>query len=100
MVGRFMAPHGTTARFLFGRIAGRGTLMGDILRAANVLPDFVKAAQVHFVETSPALRAAQKQAVPHATWHDDVATLPAAPTYWSPMIFRRPAGATISQTRQ
>lgn len=59
---------------------GRGTLMGDILRAANVLPDFVKAAQVHFVETSPALRAAQKQAVPHATWHDDVATLPAAPT--------------------
>lgn len=59
---------------------GRGTLMADILRAANVLPDFVKAAKVHFVETSPALRAAQKQAVPQAIWHDDVATLPAAPT--------------------
>ena len=59
---------------------GRGTLMGDILRAANVLPDFIKAAQMHFVETSPTLRAAQKQAVPHATWHDDVTTLPAAPT--------------------
>ena len=59
---------------------GRGTLMGDILRAANVLPDFIKAVQVHFVETSPALRAAQKQAVPHATWHNDISTLPAMPT--------------------
>ena len=59
---------------------GRGTLMADILRAANVLPDFTKAAKVHFVETSPALRAAQKQAVPHAMWHDDLSTLPKKPS--------------------
>jgi NADH dehydrogenase [ubiquinone] 1 alpha subcomplex assembly factor 7 len=59
---------------------GRGTLMADILRAANVLPDFAKAAQVHFVETSPALRAAQKQVVPQAVWHNDISTLPQAPT--------------------
>lgn len=59
---------------------GRGTLMADILRAASVLPDFGAAAQVHFIEVSPALRDAQKQAVPHAAWHDDVTGLPALPT--------------------
>jgi NADH dehydrogenase [ubiquinone] 1 alpha subcomplex assembly factor 7 len=59
---------------------GRGTLMADILRAANVLPDFLKAAQVHFIETSPQLRDAQALAVPHAHWHDDLSTLPDAPT--------------------
>ena len=55
---------------------GRGTLMADMLRAASVLPDFSAAAQVHFVEVSPALRMAQKQAIPHAQWHDDISTLP------------------------
>lgn len=59
---------------------GRGTLMADILRAATVLPAFPEAAQVHFVETSAALRACQKQAVPNATWHDDISTLPPLPT--------------------
>ena len=59
---------------------GRGTLMADILRAANVLPDFSAAAQVHFLETSAALRALQKQLVPHAAWHDTLDTLPAMPT--------------------
>ena len=59
---------------------GRGTLMADIMRAASVLPGFDMAAQVHFVEVSPALREAQKQAVPKATWHDDITTLPALPT--------------------
>ena len=52
---------------------GRGTLAKDALRAmakAGLLPP------VHFVETSPALRTAQAQAVPHAQWHDDVTTLP------------------------
>ena len=53
---------------------GRGTLAADALRAmakAGLTP------QVHFVETSPALRKAQQERVPHATWHDDIATLPA-----------------------
>ena len=59
---------------------GRGTLMADVLRAASVLPDFGAAAQVHFIEVSPALRDAQKQAVPKAVWHDDLGTLPALPT--------------------
>lgn len=59
---------------------GRGTLMADILRAAAVLPDFLTAAQVHFVETSEQLRAAQKRSVPQAHWHDDTTTLPALPS--------------------
>ncbi len=59
---------------------GRGTLMADMLRAASVLPGFAEAAQVHFVELSPPLRAAQKQAVPDAHWHEIAAELPALPT--------------------
>lgn len=53
---------------------GRGTLAQDALRAAarqGLVPD------VHFVETSPALRALQRQRFPGATWHDDFATVPA-----------------------
>jgi NADH dehydrogenase [ubiquinone] 1 alpha subcomplex assembly factor 7 len=61
---------------------GRGTLMADVLRVGQVLPGFPESAQVHFVETSPALRQAQKQAVGKdvtAHWHDDITTLPAMP---------------------
>ena len=53
---------------------GRGTLMADLLRAASVAGF---APPVHFVETSPALRAAQAARVPAATWHDSVEDLPA-----------------------
>ncbi len=52
---------------------GRGTLAVDALRAmasAELKPP------VHFVETSPRLRAEQAQRVPDATWHDDLTTLP------------------------
>lgn len=52
---------------------GRGTLAHDALRAMKrqgLEP------QVHFVEGSAALRAAQRNAVPQARWHDDMATLP------------------------
>jgi SAM-dependent MidA family methyltransferase len=52
---------------------GRGTLAADALRAmraAGLEPD------VHFVETSLVLRAAQAEQVPQAEWHDDLATLP------------------------
>jgi NADH dehydrogenase [ubiquinone] 1 alpha subcomplex assembly factor 7 len=59
---------------------GRGTLMADMLRVLAKQPDCLKAATVHFVETSPVLRDAQKQRVPHATWHHTVASLPALPT--------------------
>ena len=53
---------------------GRGTLAADASRAmakAGLAPP------VHFVETSPVLRAAQADRVPDATWHDGVDTLPA-----------------------
>ena len=53
---------------------GRGTLAVDALRTmakAELIPT------VHFVETSPLLRAEQVARVPGATWHDDVSTLPA-----------------------
>jgi SAM-dependent MidA family methyltransferase len=52
---------------------GRGTLAADALRAmraAGLTPE------VHFVETSPVLRAAQAERVPGAAWHDDLAGLP------------------------
>jgi SAM-dependent MidA family methyltransferase len=52
---------------------GRGTLAADARRAmakAGFTP------QVHFVETSPTLRAAQADRVDDATWHDSVDTLP------------------------
>ncbi len=53
---------------------GRGTLAADALRAMEQF-DFVP--DVHFVETSTALRQAQQLRVPQARWHESVATLPA-----------------------
>jgi SAM-dependent MidA family methyltransferase len=53
---------------------GRGTLAADALRAmaaAGLEPP------VHFVETSPVLRKSQAGRVPGASWHEDLATLPA-----------------------
>ena len=59
---------------------GRGTLMQDALRAlSRVAPAFVRAAQVHFIETSPRLRAQQAARVPHAAWHDALQSLPDGP---------------------
>ena len=55
---------------------GRGTLAADARRAmakAGFAP------RVHFVETSPPLRAMQAERVPQATWHERVDTLPDAP---------------------
>lgn len=52
---------------------GRGTLARDALRAmkqAGLTP------QVHFVEGSDSLRHAQRIAVPGATWHHDLSTVP------------------------
>ena len=52
---------------------GRGTLAGDALRAMR--QQGLDPA-VHFVETSPALRALQRAMAPQAIWHDDLASLP------------------------
>lgn len=52
---------------------GRGTLARDALRAmesARVAP------KAHLVETSPTLRARQRELVPFARHHDDIDTLP------------------------
>lgn len=51
---------------------GRGTLAADALRVLGET-------EVHFVETSAVLRSEQAKRVPHATWHDDVSTLPDGP---------------------
>ena len=51
---------------------GRGVLMADALRVWPM-------SNVHFIETSPALRAEQKSRVPQAHWHDSLATIPAGP---------------------
>jgi NADH dehydrogenase [ubiquinone] 1 alpha subcomplex assembly factor 7 len=59
---------------------GRGTLMADMLRVLSKVPACIKAAEVHFVESSPVLRDAQRERVPQATWHQHVASLPALPT--------------------
>jgi SAM-dependent MidA family methyltransferase len=56
---------------------GRGNLMRDPIRVARVAPDFGPAAEIHFVETSPALRKAQADAVSGATaWHFRLDTVP------------------------
>ncbi len=57
---------------------GRGTLMVDALRAiSRAAPELRAAIRLHLVEKSPRLRAFQAQALPDATWHDDISTLPA-----------------------
>lgn len=42
---------------------GRGTLMSDLLRAAQQVPGFAEAAQIHLVEASDRLRAIQRNAL-------------------------------------
>nr|WP_201838936.1 SAM-dependent methyltransferase [Microvirga zambiensis] len=62
---------------------GRGTLMADLLRATQVLPDFKAAATVHLVETSPALRQRQQAALAASGfslhWHDRLVDVPSGP---------------------
>src|SRR6478672_4998953 len=55
---------------------GRGTLAADALR---LLRTGGFRGEAHFVETSPVLRSAQKQAVPEAYWHQSIEDLPARP---------------------
>lgn len=52
---------------------GRGTLAKDALRSMR---KFGCDPSVHFVETSPVLRARQAALHPDATWHEDMASLP------------------------
>ncbi|MFQ5775459.1 MAG: class I SAM-dependent methyltransferase [Kiloniellaceae bacterium] len=66
---------------------GRGTLLADALRAARVVPAFLRALRLQLVEVSPALRARQRAtltaaaratgAAPH--WHDGLEGVPDGP---------------------
>ena len=62
---------------------GRGTLMADMLRAMKVLPALREAVDVHFVEISPALRAAQEKTMKEqgvrAHWHEQLDDVPDGP---------------------
>lgn len=62
---------------------GRGTLMHDALRATRNIPAFHDHLCVSMVETSPKLRAMQRQKLlelhPRIHWHDSVDDLPALP---------------------
>ncbi|SHF14641.1 NADH dehydrogenase [ubiquinone] 1 alpha subcomplex assembly factor 7 [Kaistia soli DSM 19436] len=52
---------GRPASFVLGEFGpGRGTLMADALRAARLAPDFLVAARIVLVETSPHLREMQR----------------------------------------
>jgi NADH dehydrogenase [ubiquinone] 1 alpha subcomplex assembly factor 7 len=59
---------------------GRGTLIADALRAiARVVPDFERALRLHFVETSPRLRALVAARFPTARWHARIEEVPDGP---------------------
>ena len=60
---------------------GRGTLMQDILRATKGVAGFHDALDLHLVEASPVLRAAQSARLPNPTFHADVSMLPDAPLF-------------------
>lgn len=59
---------------------GRGTLMADALRAAQGAPEFVKAARLYLVETSPLLRSHQAETIGNMSltpnWVGHVGDLP------------------------
>jgi SAM-dependent MidA family methyltransferase len=59
---------------------GRGTLMADALRAANIMPALRAALAVHLVETSPRLTARQRETLPGLdiplAWHRDLGEVP------------------------
>lgn len=59
---------------------GRGTLMHDALRAIHqAAPAFAAALELHLVEASPRLRAAQAERLPQANWHGAADDLPPGP---------------------
>jgi NADH dehydrogenase [ubiquinone] 1 alpha subcomplex assembly factor 7 len=73
---------GSPTRFAVVELGpGRGTLMADILRAVKAVPEFVRGAEVHLVETSPVLRRLQNEKLGEVKWHDTVETLPALPSF-------------------
>ncbi len=73
---------GSPARFVLVECGpGRGTLMADALRAAEKVKGFLDAAELHLVETSPALRDRQCETLAGRSpaWHDAAPDLPDGP---------------------
>ncbi|HVY01009.1 MAG TPA: SAM-dependent methyltransferase [Pseudorhodoplanes sp.] len=62
---------------------GRGTMMRDILRATQVVPEFRKALSLHLVEISPKLEQAQREALEgfevKRHWYRRLEDVPAGP---------------------
>jgi len=88
MIGLWLAQawmdRGSPAPFVLVEFGpGRGTLMADALRAAARVPGFVDAADLWLVETSPALRQRQWEALGayQPRWADDAAGLPEGPIF-------------------
>lgn len=61
---------------------GRGTLMRDLLRAAEFVPGFADAIEIHLVENSAAMRARQQDTLTGSSpvWHDSIESVPPGPT--------------------
>lgn len=73
------AQMGRPASFSFVECGpGRGTLMADMMRAAGNVPGFLKACNIHLLETSPVLRKAQEKALKghKVIWHDTLDGVP------------------------
>jgi NADH dehydrogenase [ubiquinone] 1 alpha subcomplex assembly factor 7 len=64
---------------------GRGTMMKDALRAAKVMPDFLKAVVIHLVEISPALQAQQQRTLEPLSM----------PMFWHPALIDVPPGPAL-----
>lgn len=77
---------GSPSNFLLAECgAGRGTMLGDLLRATKNVPGFHDAMSVQIVETSETLRKVQADTLADykVTWHDTIDELPAN----APIIF-------------
>ncbi len=77
------ADQGRPARIILAELGpGRGTLMADILRVAKALPEFLEAAEIWLVETSPVLRKKQAEALGDGVnWVDKIVDLPDGPLF-------------------
>jgi SAM-dependent MidA family methyltransferase len=76
---------GGAAHFTLAELGpGRGTLMADILRAADRVPGFRAAASIHLLEASPRLRARQAETLSghDIRFMDSLDELPDAPLFF------------------
>lgn len=75
---------GSPREFVLAELGpGRGTLMADVLRIGQIMPEFTAAARVHLIETSPRLVGIQEKTLAgYGTaihWHSRIEALPPGP---------------------